>query len=124
MKFLADMGISPTTVAFLCSLNHDAVHLHEEQLDRLPDPDILAKARQEERIVLTSDLDFGEILAHSRAILPSVVIFRLSDMRPASVNKYLELILVQFADDLRAGAILSVTDKRVRVHRLPISKNQ
>lgn len=38
MKFLADMGISPTTVAFLRSLNHEAIHLHEEQLDHLPDP--------------------------------------------------------------------------------------
>ncbi|MGQ9625379.1 MAG: DUF5615 family PIN-like protein [Anaerolineae bacterium] len=124
MKFLADMGISPTTVAFLRSLNHDAVHLHEGRLDRLSDPDILAKAFQEGRIVLTSDLDFGEILAHSKAILPSVVIFRLSDMRPASVNKYLELILARFADDLGAGAILSVTDRRARVHRLPILKSQ
>jgi hypothetical protein len=27
MRFLADMGISPQTVAFLSDLGHDAVHL-------------------------------------------------------------------------------------------------
>lgn len=37
MKFLADMGISPDTVVWLRSLGYDAVHLHEQGLDRLPD---------------------------------------------------------------------------------------
>jgi predicted nuclease of predicted toxin-antitoxin system len=37
MKFLADMGISPVTVSWLRSLGHEATHLHEVGLDRLPD---------------------------------------------------------------------------------------
>ena len=37
MRFLADMGISPKTVGYLQSLGYDAVHLHDEDLDRLPD---------------------------------------------------------------------------------------
>jgi Domain of unknown function (DUF5615) len=37
VKFLADMGISPKTVAFLHALGHDAVHLSEQGLERLPD---------------------------------------------------------------------------------------
>jgi predicted nuclease of predicted toxin-antitoxin system len=60
MKFLADMGISPRTVTFLRELGHEAVHLHEEGLERLGDTAILAKARKEGRILLTHDLDFGE----------------------------------------------------------------
>ncbi|HEX9926416.1 MAG TPA: DUF5615 family PIN-like protein, partial [Anaerolineae bacterium] len=60
MKFLADMGISPHTVDFLTQAGHDALHLHQQGLDRLSDPDILTKARQEERVLLTHDLDFGE----------------------------------------------------------------
>jgi hypothetical protein len=44
MKFLADMGISPGTVQFLRDEGHDALHLHEQDLDRLPDPAILDKA--------------------------------------------------------------------------------
>ncbi len=53
MKFLADMGISPRTIAFLRELGYDAVHLHEEGLDRLADPLILEKSLKEERILLT-----------------------------------------------------------------------
>jgi predicted nuclease of predicted toxin-antitoxin system len=60
MKFLADMGISPRSAAFLRSLDHDAIHLHEEGLDRLSDASILSKALDEGRVVLTHDLDFGD----------------------------------------------------------------
>ena len=58
VKFLADMGISPKTVAFLHSLGYDAVHLSEQGLEWLPDPGIVEKARQEERIMLVHDLGF------------------------------------------------------------------
>ena len=57
---------------------YNAVHLDEEGLLRLRDLEILEKARQEERIILTFDLDFGELLAVSRASVPSVIIFRLA----------------------------------------------
>jgi len=55
-------------------------------LIRLPDPDIVAKAAQEQRVVLTFDLDFGDILAVTRTETPSVIIFRLRNQTPAAVN--------------------------------------
>jgi predicted nuclease of predicted toxin-antitoxin system len=122
MKFLADMGISPVTVEFLRGLGHEAIHLHEEGLDRLLDPSILEKARCEGQVLLTSDLGFGDLLAHSGAGLPSVVIFRLTNMRPESVNAHLGVLLIRFGTDLERGAIVSVTDRRIRLRQLPISK--
>jgi len=53
VKFLADMGISPKTVAFLHALGHDAVHLAAQGLERLPDPGIVEKARQAAILILT-----------------------------------------------------------------------
>ena len=44
MKFLADMGISPKSVAYLRELGYDAVHLYEQGLERLSDTDILGKS--------------------------------------------------------------------------------
>ena len=120
MKFLADMGISPRSVAYLCTLGHDAVHLHELGLDRMADTDILAKARAENRVVLTHDLDFGDLLAASQAVLPSVILFRLQDMRPGSVNRHLDAILTQHVQALESGVVLSVTERRVRLRMLPI----
>ena len=120
MKFLADMGISPASVANLRAQGFDAVHLHEKGLDQMDDRDILEKARVEGRVVLTHDLDFGDLLALSGDELPSVVIFRLKDMRSPSVNRYLAAILKQYSDLLEEGAIFSVNERRTRVRRLPI----
>jgi len=49
VNFLANMGISPATVPFLRELGHEAVHLHELGLDRMPDPDILDRAVEIDR---------------------------------------------------------------------------
>jgi predicted nuclease of predicted toxin-antitoxin system len=114
VKFLADMGISPKTVAFLHTLGHDTIHLSDQGLERLPDPDIVEKAGQEGRIVLVHDLGFGELVAASGATLPSVITFRLRNMHPERVNDALQSILSQHGAALEQGAMLSVTEGRVR----------
>ena len=120
MRFLADMGISPTTVAFLEDLGHDAVHLREQRLERLPDPEILKKARDEDRILLTHDLDFGELVAASGEQLPSVIVFRLRNMQPSQVNHYVQRVVTEYRDPLEDGAIVSVAEGQVRSRALPI----
>ena len=62
MRFLADMGVAMRVVEWLRNAGHDARHLREEGLHRLPNGSIFAKAVAEDRIVLTFDLDFGDIV--------------------------------------------------------------
>lgn len=120
MNFLADMGISPRVVEELRQKGHDAVHLTEQGLHRMVDGDILQKARQENRVLLTHDLDFGDLLAASGGTLPSVIIFRLKDMRAPNVSKHLFSIIDQQFEPLNSGAVLSVTEQKVRIRTLPI----
>ena len=63
MRFLADMGVATRIVEWLRAQGHDIKHLREEGLQRMSDSDIFRKAATESRILLTFDLDFGEILA-------------------------------------------------------------
>ncbi|KAM3097858.1 DUF5615 family PIN-like protein [Phormidesmis sp. 146-12] len=120
MKFLADMGVSPLTVQALSRQGYDAVHLTDERLERLPDSKILAKARREERIVLTFDLDFGDLLAANADVLPSVIIFRLKMPKPAITTQRLLTALSEYKAVLMSGAILTIEDGRYRLRRLPI----
>jgi predicted nuclease of predicted toxin-antitoxin system len=120
LKFLADMGISPRVVEALRHNGFDAVHLLDEDLHHMSDGDILGKARREERILLTHDLDFGELLAASGGELPSVVIFRLKDMRAQNVSQHLFSIINQQSEPLIKGAVLSVTEQKVRIRMLPM----
>lgn len=120
MKFLVDMGISPRAVAFLQDSGHDGMHLLDAKLQRASDKVVLEKARSEGRVLLTHDLDFGELMAASQARLPSVVIFRLRDMRSHNVNKHLHQVILRHHDSLERGAVVIVTEARLRVRALPI----
>lgn len=50
-------------VEWLRADGHDAVHLRDEGLQKLANGIIFQKALAEQRIVLTFDLDFGEIVS-------------------------------------------------------------
>ena len=120
MKFLADMGISQSSINWLREKGLDAIHLREERLHKISDIEIIEKARRENRIILTCDLDFGDIMAMSSGICPSVIIFRLENETPKNVNRRLEQVLDESFDALEKGAIISVEEVRHRVRLLPI----
>ena len=122
MRFLADAGLSPLTIDFLTRLGHEAVHVRTLGMQRAPDVDIVARARADSSIVLTFDLDFGDVLALGVLEKPSVIIFRLADERPASVNQRLATVLEERAADLESGALILIEDARYRVRKLPIGQ--
>ncbi|MBY0435758.1 MAG: DUF5615 family PIN-like protein [Cyclobacteriaceae bacterium] len=120
MRFLADMGISMTTVTWLRSQGYDAVHLSEQKLTRLNDELILEKAKAEDRILLTCDLDFGFLLSVSKESAPSTVIFRLEFQTPLNHIHKLKQLINDSMVSLQKGSIVSVDDKRIRIRSLPI----
>jgi predicted nuclease of predicted toxin-antitoxin system len=120
MRFLADVGVSVSTARELRELGHDVLHLSEESLHLLPDDEILALAQDGGRAVLTFDLDFGDLLAAGAHRLPSVILFRLRDQTPRSVNSRLLRLLSERLEDLELGALVIVEDDRYRLRRLPI----
>ncbi len=120
MRFLGDMGVSQRVIDWLRAAGHDAVHLREEGLHRLPNGDIFQKGFAERRIVLTFDLDFGEILAGSAGRVVSVILFRLHDTRTEHVIDRLHTVLHQSSAELLAGAVVVVEEGRHRVRNLPI----
>jgi predicted nuclease of predicted toxin-antitoxin system len=122
MRFLADMGVSMRVVEWLRSSGHDAIHLREEGLQQLPNGEIFQKAIGEERIVLTFDLDFGEIVAGSRGGSVSVILFRLRNTRADFVVQRLKIVLERSAEQLEQGAVVLVEDGRYRMRRLPIGR--
>lgn len=87
MRFLADMVVSLRVVEWLRNRGDDVVHLRDQGLQRLPNGDVFAKATAEGRIVLTFDLDFGEIVALSRGARTSIVVFRLRNTRTGTSSR-------------------------------------
>ena len=61
MKFLADAHISRSMVAMMRELGHDCLDSAAIP-PRMPDIDVLRMAASDERVVVTSDKDFGELV--------------------------------------------------------------
>lgn len=95
----------------------------EQGLYKLSDAEVLEKARVENRVLLTMDLDFGYLLAISKQKMPSVILFRLQNETSENVNQRLGEVLTHLADDLAGGwIIVSVGEKRMRVRRFPLEE--
>ncbi len=120
MRFLADMGVALRIVQWLRSEGHDAIHLRDEKLHRLPNGKIFEKAVAERRIILTFDLDFGEIVALSGGQLVSVILFRLHNTRTPHVIERLKKVLKESGSALEKGAVIVVEESRHRARRLPL----
>jgi predicted nuclease of predicted toxin-antitoxin system len=120
VKFLADMGISMATVHALHQAGEDVVHLREQGLHNIPDDRIVAKAISEQRVILTCDLDFGDLLAASGDTVPSVILFRTRNQAPDAITPRLFQVLQDCRAALAAGAIVIVEDGGFRLRHLPI----
>ncbi len=86
-----------------------------------PDVDILSFASEQQRIVLTQDLDFSRLVATSMSTRPSVISLRLSSSRVEHVNNVLQRVLPTLADMDQRPAIVAIEDHRIRRRDLPVT---
>lgn len=121
LAFLVDQPLSPALAAGLRSAGHDAVHVRDYRMSRASDAEIFDRAAAEGRVVVSADTDFGMLLALRQAALPSVILFRRAAHRPDGQLTLLLNHLEGISDDLKAGALVVIEDRRLRVHRLPIA---
>jgi len=120
LRFLLDMGISQSVASWLKSCGHDAVHLNDQNLYKLKDISIIEKAIDEKRIILTTDMDFGQLLAFYNPQQASVIQFRTSIFTPANIREKLELLFEEFSGQLDGSFIITIEDNRTRFRKLPI----
>lgn len=122
MRFLVDQAVSWQVASDLATSGHDAVHVGDLGLSDAGDRTILERAASEERIIITQDTDFGALLARTKEIVPSVILFRGHDGRPSAQYRTLIEHLSILESDLTSGAIVVITDRAIRVRRLPITE--
>jgi predicted nuclease of predicted toxin-antitoxin system len=88
------------------------------------DQEIMQFARKNEDVVLTHDLDFGDILAATGGAMPSVVQIRASGLSASRIGAQLVCGLALCADELKAGALVTIDASRTRARLLPLPFRQ
>jgi predicted nuclease of predicted toxin-antitoxin system len=120
VRFLVDACVDVRLAHWLRERGYDARHLRDEGLSSLPNGRIFSKAIAEGRVVVTHDLDFGEISALTHGQTASVIVFRLHNPRLPRLIERLSAVLADCLPALQAGAVVIVEEARHRVRNLPI----
>jgi predicted nuclease of predicted toxin-antitoxin system len=121
VRFLVDQNLSARVAELLGELDHDAVHTSSLGLEVADDEAVLARARDDDRVLISADSDFGMILAATRAQRPSVLYIRRSQGR--RVEQVVQLIadsLEIVEEALHDGSLVVLGDGSVRIRQLPV----
>jgi predicted nuclease of predicted toxin-antitoxin system len=73
-------------------------------------------------VIITFDLDFGEIVAFSQGQKASVILFRLRNTRTPHLIKRLTAVLADATEALEQGAVVVVEESRHRIRYLPLGR--
>ena len=115
MKFLIDASAdSRDLCAMLMKQGHDVLTATEIG-PGTPDDVLLARAAREQRVLITEDKDFGELVFVYR--MPHAGIVRLTDMSSQQRLEAVRELLEHRSDALSQNKILVVSPDQVRVGR-------
>ncbi|KAM3090626.1 DUF5615 family PIN-like protein [Phormidesmis sp. 146-35] len=120
MKLLLDQGLPLSAAALLRDADIDTIHVGEIGMSEAEDADIIQRARDEERVVVTLDADFHALLALDVATTPSVIRIRIERLRAQALTALLLTVISECGEDLEQGSAITVEPSRIRIRRLPL----
>lgn len=115
MRFLVDECTGPRVAEWLRSEGHDVFSVYQEA-PGMADAEVLATALAENRILITNDKDFGEMVFRERMAHRGIVFLRLADERASNKIGVLKQLFANHTEKL-PERFVTVTETRVRFAR-------
>jgi predicted nuclease of predicted toxin-antitoxin system len=117
MRLLANENFPGPAVSALRAAGHDVVWIHEDA-PGIKDPEVMARARAEDRVLLTFDKDFGELVFHlGEKASNGIVLFRIMGPSPEDLTRIVMAALQSRTD--WANQFSVVEAGRIRIRPLP-----
>lgn len=113
MNVLVDVSAGRAVADTLTALGHDVVSVRDRD-PKMIDADILTWAVAEQRLVVTMDKDFGELVYRSGLAHAGVLFLRLEDARTAEKAQVVTDIFTNYGSQL-PGRFAVYQDGRLRI---------
>ena len=117
MRFLADESVYVAIVRALRDLGHDVVDLKEKKVYGVPDDEVFQLAVEQGRILVTMDLDFGNILLYPPGTHPGIIVLKLFELTVDGATNILRDFIQKTDESQIAKALVIVEPHRVRFRR-------
>lgn len=113
MKFLVDVGVGKKVERWLKENGYDVKSARDIN-PKAKDSEILKFAVNEDRMVITMDKDFGELVYNSGKLHSGVMILRLEDANGDQKVKIVKKILTEYSDKIK-NKFCVFQDERLRI---------
>jgi predicted nuclease of predicted toxin-antitoxin system len=124
VKILLDMNLSPAWAPVLNRAGFQCTHWRDIGDVAATDATIMLWARDNGYLVFTHDMDFGTLLATTRAAGPSVLQVRVANPTPEAIGHDV-IRLLNLRHDLFVRGVLVTLDKaHARVRVLPLGESK
>jgi predicted nuclease of predicted toxin-antitoxin system len=110
MNFVADESLDAPIIAALRSVGHD-VYSIQELHPQINDETVLEISREQNRILLTSDKDFGELVYRLKLVSAGIVLLRIPELSHAEKASLVLLLIQTHGDKLNASFCVVKFDK-------------
>lgn len=118
MRLLIDECLSRGVAEELTSAGHDAVHIVDLGLAGSSDIEVAEVARRDNRVLVSADTDFGELILKSGESLPSLILIRRRDHAPRGQAEVIAAVIDRIGPELATGAIAVVDESRIRLREI------
>ena len=118
MRFLADENMARAIVAWIRSAGHDVLYAAELKPGEADDV-WLSQAQADNRLIVTADKDFGELVFRDHLNSAGVLLLRMEDLTVQQRLTRLQSVW-SVVEANPTGKFIVVTDRKVRVRTMPV----
>jgi len=118
MRLLTDQDVYQVTVTQLRKWGHDVVTAREFGMQRASDEDLITKAREMDRLVITRDKDFGTLVFLKEELSAGVIFLRVTPATIQEIHRQLHRLFQEHTPEELRHLFCTVEPYRHRIRRI------
>jgi predicted nuclease of predicted toxin-antitoxin system len=115
MKFKIDENLPVEIAELLRVADHDAVTVHDQRRTGAADTQIIEICRQENRALVTLDLDFANVLVYPPGQFPGIIVLRVRRQDKLHVMSVFQMVVPLIGQQPIGQRLWIVEESRVRM---------